>query len=193
MKKKPTRFEWENIQNAKMVVVKSREFYDAISKYEVDEHPIENALLIVEMIRQSFTADNSEQKNFFKCGEPYPFVVVFRHFREAAIQVLKQAARTGGTVDLQSTTAFHLLVSVLNLTLQCNVAIKTSKNYSQLKKRGLDWEEGIQKVRYVVRTEKRATKKKQLQRTIILEWFPSMQSHTFLFASSNRSIQWLSW
>jgi hypothetical protein len=118
---------------------------------------------------------------------------VFRHFREAAIQVLKQAARTGGTVDLQSTTAFHLLVSVLNLTLQCNVAIKTSKNYSQLKKRGLDWEEGIQKVRYVVRTEKRATKKKQLQRTIILEWFPSMQSHTFLFASSNRSIQWLSW
>jgi hypothetical protein len=146
LKTKPTHFEWESIQKATLVVVKSSEFYNALSKYQVDQHPLENALLIVEMLRQTFAANSLEQKNFFKCGEPYPFVVVFRQFREAAIKNLEQVSRAG-TTDLQSTTAFHLLVSLLKLILLCNVAIKTRKNYGELKKRGLDWEEGIQKVR----------------------------------------------
>lgn len=135
------RIPWENIVQTDFHVSplrpKNDNIYTKLGSFKVNEHPLEYALFVSEVLRKSFAKNLEEAKHFFSAIHN-AYIVVFVEFTAHAMEILGKNKKSLP----ENTTAFHLLVSIMNLITQCKVIRK----YEVLVRRGLDWEDIIKKV-----------------------------------------------
>jgi hypothetical protein len=132
---------WENIVQTDFHVSKfhpeNDDIYTMLATFKLKENPLEYALFVSEILRKTFAKNAEEARKFFGASHK-AYLVVFVEFTSRAMEVL----RNNKTASPENTTAFHLLVTIMDLITQCKVI----KKYENLVRRGLDWGDIIEKV-----------------------------------------------